>query len=380
MRYHEQDAEAERVERESQRRELEQVQELKQRERERRERDEERERLLYESKQAQKPIQRQMDQRQDYRQLKHERIRCERAHRQHELEITVGQTTRHLEELDWVPLNKELFDHFLKVLTIVIATEWIARGGRDLPQPAQLFIEGTISALCKNLNYRSGEFDLFDDKGLPYLPTPRQYTDAVSEVVMDSIIELVSNKLSVHGKQWPTELFPRLTDRVFQITSESIALMKAKESTQLSAANDLAEYQSKNPHPLPQPYGVTPRGAELWIRDWMIHMGASDAEVTQATNDGGIDVVATGWVAQVKLYKGTASITEIRELAGSGLVFPDQPRTLFFCSGGYPESAASYASGVGMALFEFSAESGEVLARNDVAERILITGLIADEG
>ncbi|MCK8609708.1 restriction endonuclease [Agromyces sp. C10] len=54
------------------------------------------------------------------------------------------------------------------------------------------------------------------------------------------------------------------------------------------------------PRPAPQPYGVSHRGAEQLVADWMRHLGAFDAEVTRFTADGGVDVVSAHWIAQVK--------------------------------------------------------------------------------
>jgi hypothetical protein len=43
------------------------------------------------------------------------------------------------------------------------------------------------------------------------------------------------------------------------------------------------------------------------------HLGAHDAQVTQYTGDGGIDVASRRCIAQVKHYAGSVGVAAIRE-------------------------------------------------------------------
>jgi hypothetical protein len=47
---------------------------------------------------------------------------------------------------------------------------------------------------------------------------------------------------------------------------------------------------STHPAPEPLPYGVSPKGAEQLVADWMRHLGMRSAEATRYTRDSGIDV------------------------------------------------------------------------------------------
>lgn len=143
------------------------------------------------------------------------------------------------------------------------------------------------------------------------------------------------------------------------------------------SARALASWQAEHPAPPAQPYGVSPMGAEAWVRDWMKHMGARDAEVTRLSQDGGIDIVASGYVAQVKLYTSPVGIAEVRQLVGAAAVMPENPRTLFFSSGGFSPQAPGFADQVGMALFHSGPTRGSVTAENGVAGALLRTGLSA---
>ncbi|GAB3631680.1 hypothetical protein GCM10027421_10330 [Microbacterium shaanxiense] len=128
-----------------------------------------------------------------------------------------------------------------------------------------------------------------------------------------------------------------------------------------------------NPAPLAQPYGVSPRGAELIVCEWMRHLGALDAETTQFTGDGGVDVSSDAWIAQVKHYQGTVGVQSVRELVGVAAV--DGRRALFFTSTGYAAGAAEFAERAGVGLFTYSAEEGELSAANDLAASFLEHGL-----
>ncbi|HEX6956169.1 MAG TPA: restriction endonuclease [Agromyces sp.] len=130
------------------------------------------------------------------------------------------------------------------------------------------------------------------------------------------------------------------------------------------------------PRPGPQPYGVSHRGAEQLVADWMRHLGAADAEVTRFTGDGGVDVVSAHWIAQVKNLgeRTTVPVAHIRELAG--VAADDGRRPLFFTSGTYSPGGVAFADRAGMGLFEYHAEGGALRAANAHARAALAEGLL----
>lgn len=129
------------------------------------------------------------------------------------------------------------------------------------------------------------------------------------------------------------------------------------------------------PRPAPQPYGVSHRGAEQLVADWMRHLGAFDAEVTRFTADGGVDVVSAHWIAQVKnLAERTAvPVAQVRELAG--VAANDGRRALFFTSGTYTAGGVAFADRAGLSLFEYHAEGGALRAANAHARVVVSEGL-----
>jgi hypothetical protein len=112
------------------------------------------------------------------------------------------------------------------------------------------------------------------------------------------------------------------------------------------------------PAPDPQPYGVSPRGAELLVTDWMRHIGIVDAQVTPEQADGGIDVSSKTHIAQVKHYTGNVSVVELRELFGVATARGKQG--LFFTSNGYTADALAFASIAHLPLFIYNAEQGSL--------------------
>lgn len=118
----------------------------------------------------------------------------------------------------------------------------------------------------------------------------------------------------------------------------------------------------KVPAPPALPYGVDRRGAEMLVRDWMLHLGIVDAVVTSYSKDGGIDVASGEYVAQVKHQGGNVGRPEVQGLAGAA--FGQKKEPLFFTSAYYTAEAIAWADSyeIRMPLFVFNAEAGTLNA------------------
>ena len=123
-----------------------------------------------------------------------------------------------------------------------------------------------------------------------------------------------------------------------------------------------------SPAPSPMPYGVSHRGAEMLAADWMRHIGISDAAITPAQADGGIDVTSDTHVAQVKHYKGNVGVVELRELHGVAAARGKQG--LFFTSTGYTAEAIAFANTIRLPIFIYSAELGTLRGSNEPARKM----------
>lgn len=141
------------------------------------------------------------------------------------------------------------------------------------------------------------------------------------------------------------------------------------------ARASLELWQAAQLAPSAQPYGVSPAGAEIWVRDWMRYMGAEHAETTQFVSDGGIDVEDAHFIAQVKHYTGSVGVAEMREHIGVAAVDTTKRQPLFFTSGNYPASVIEVADRASMPLFVYRVEEAEVEAINLYAQVVLEAGL-----
>jgi hypothetical protein len=110
------------------------------------------------------------------------------------------------------------------------------------------------------------------------------------------------------------------------------------------------------------------QAAEEFAAWHMRSLGFADARVTNAGADGGIDVISSRAVGQVKHYETTAvGRPAIQQLRGAahGIEW-----ALFYTRSGYTAGAISYAGGVHVALFTY-ADDGTVHGANDMAAFLL---------
>lgn len=121
--------------------------------------------------------------------------------------------------------------------------------------------------------------------------------------------------------------------------------------------------------PAPRPRGVNHEEAEHLAAQWLAYLGEDNVLVTRAKNDGGIDVVSSRCVAQVKNYQGSVGVPEIRELVGAASV--DGRFPVFFTSGVYTKAAVEFANQANVHLFIYDAVSGTLDGANAPAQKFL---------
>src|ERR1700730_13015875 len=99
-------------------------------------------------------------------------------------------------------------------------------------------------------------------------------------------------------------------------------------------------------------------------------LGYSDAQVTSRGADGGIDVRATGAVAQVKWQGAQVGRPELQRLCGARGTM-SAPQMFFFTASSYSTKAVEYADEVQMALFTYD-PTGFLTPVNAIATRIQV--------
>ncbi len=274
-----------------------------------------------------------------------------------------------------IPVSRSNTEAIMDSLADTMAEFWRRRGGRKLPAEIEPAVRSVSHALAVYTDLAAGEWDIVDAAGLPERPSARDIALMLRHACLRRVEDSVRGRLAYdvsHAHQVPlASLLDEAADRAIGRIGVEIARAHRAASARLS----LADWAERPAAPAGQPFGVSPAGAEAWVRDWMAHMGAVDAVVTRRSGDGGIDIVADGWVAQVKLYTSSVGIEEVRQLVGAAAAQTGSPGMLFFCSGGFSPSAPEFADSVGMALFRFVVETGAVTAINAIASDVMDFGL-----
>lgn len=135
-----------------------------------------------------------------------------------------------------------------------------------------------------------------------------------------------------------------------------------------SAGAEISEEPANlGPKPEPYPLGVSPDGAEKLCAQWMEHLGQINVRVTRSTSDGGVDIESNDRLAQVKHYRGSVGVTEVRELVGVASI--DGRTPVFFTSEQYTSSALEFADKAGVLLFSYQAETATLRPKNVHARR-----------
>ncbi|HET9731932.1 MAG TPA: restriction endonuclease [Acidimicrobiales bacterium] len=147
---------------------------------------------------------------------------------------------------------------------------------------------------------------------------------------------------------------------------EQAKLLRAAQARDQWRAKE-AVRKAQGQEPAPRLLRTT-RDAEFVAAEWMRYYGFRDAEVTQATRDEGIDVVASQAVAQVKMQAIPVGRPQVQQLFGCAQAA--RASALFFALGGYTADAQQWADRVGVALFSFDFQ-GAPVAINPAAHDIV---------
>ena len=114
--------------------------------------------------------------------------------------------------------------------------------------------------------------------------------------------------------------------------------------------------------------GQTPwQRAEELGAEWMRALGFVDAAVTRSVGDGGIDVVASNAVAQVKMHSQSVGRPDVQRLRGAAYTVEF---AVFFSFSGYTTGAVAYADSNKVALFDVV--HGEPQPYNQIANALVL--------
>ena len=147
----------------------------------------------------------------------------------------------------------------------------------------------------------------------------------------------------------------------------SDAIVALEEAAELGLQNSKDKLKILKARPAPR-FNMSPRDAELVAAQWMVFWGFYDAKATPVGSDGGIDIVSTEALGQVKYRTAKTGSPEINEFHGSSS--GTKKFELFFTKEGYTNSAIERANEIDMALFVFNYE-GIPKPLNSAARRIV---------
>lgn len=117
------------------------------------------------------------------------------------------------------------------------------------------------------------------------------------------------------------------------------------------------------------PGELTWRQAEEWVlREVQIRFDEPTARLTQASRDGGADVVSERAVVEVKHHAAPVGVKDVRALHGVAMTSPRRVG-VFFARNGYTPDAREFAARAGVLLFTYDAPSRSVSAANGAAHR-----------
>lgn len=109
--------------------------------------------------------------------------------------------------------------------------------------------------------------------------------------------------------------------------------------------------------------------AERYARDYLVHLGYTDARVTGAGPDGGVDVQSSRAVAQVKMEAVKSGAPYVQALFGIAAL--RGVTGIFFSLAGYTTKAVEFADQAGLLLFQFMFD-GSVAPASAAARRVVL--------
>jgi hypothetical protein len=139
------------------------------------------------------------------------------------------------------------------------------------------------------------------------------------------------------------------------------------------AVTERFQWLNSRLRPEPQPYGVSNYGAESLVADWLVYLGCKDVALTQASQDGGVDVETSKYCCQVKYYKNNpVSVQEVREIFGVAVAAGKA--AMMFTSSDLTGAAYDFANEVGVIAVQFNVESSILVGLNRAGKKLLEEG------
>jgi hypothetical protein len=128
--------------------------------------------------------------------------------------------------------------------------------------------------------------------------------------------------------------------------------------------------------PPPRMSSCTHREAEFVAAQWMRYLGATSCTATQASRDGGMDIVSDTHVAEVKHHQSPVGVSFIRQIFGAAT--GASKKAAFFSLNGYTTAGVEFANSNLISLFRYDPQQRTLTAESLSAEFALQNGLHAE--
>lgn len=317
-------------------------------------------------------------------------LAAERA--KHEAELAEEQALRLAEEKASEPIYALLTDSRLvdvggalrhsemnsisEKVAALVAVNWPEHGGQQLSTELTDFFDFLARMLLRGADPSDGTWDLqMEDGSIRRYSSSVDLSSSYSRFIGQLVLSAAKHYYTYEQRMpWSDKELMSIAVAAVRHRVELVARVAKAEDVLAVASQSLSSWQDLHPAPPACLYGVSPEGAEAWCRDWLVHKGMVDAEVTRLTGDGGVDVVSARHVVQVKHYTGSVSIAELRELVGVAAVEGKKP--VFMTSGNYPSQAEEFADRAGMLLFRYDVITAAVEGCTAVSSLVLRSGFL----
>jgi hypothetical protein len=130
---------------------------------------------------------------------------------------------------------------------------------------------------------------------------------------------------------------------------------------------------SNRKRPNKQHFGVSARGAEELVADWIRYLGETEVRVTQYSKDGGIDVQTSTFCCQVKHYQAQkVGVEEVRALLG--VAVQKGLRPLLFTSSELTSEALGFCRKTDIAVVRYNAEGATLKSLSPEGAKVMSRG------
>lgn len=166
-----------------------------------------------------------------------------------------------------------------------------------------------------------------------------------------------------------SELMSLLTDFQSFLASARVPTPEEMKSGE-QIWDDLAVQIENMGKPDPLPFGVSPRGAEKYVAEWLTYLGIEVIDLTPTSRDGGYDLESDEYLIEVKNWqKNWLPVSAVREIYGVSQLHGKT--AMVFSSGFLSEDASEFAEKAEIPVFLFNAEEAILEPHSSAARELL---------